>query len=146
VVAANAASDGRYTGIFNQPAEAGIAYGVALLLLTWLARTREWKPFSVTCAAALVITGGVLTVSKVFLLCAAPVAVLTVLRGRARIRVAVTAGAGSGRPLAGGDGRDAARMARRRVTQLSRPSGELPDRAVHRGPLRRERHACLRDQ
>ena len=94
-MAANAASDGRYTGIFNQPAEAGIAYGVALLLLTWLARTREWKPFPVTCAAALVITGGVLTVSKVFLLCAAPVAGLTVLRGRARIRVAVTAGAGA---------------------------------------------------
>ena len=90
-VAANAASDGRYTGIFNQPAEAGIAYGVALLALIWLARKRAWKPLAVTCAAVLLATGGVLTLSKVFLLCALPVAALTVLRSTARIRVLVTA-------------------------------------------------------
>jgi hypothetical protein len=89
-VAANAASDGRYTGVFDQPAEAGIAYGVALLAMIWLARQRAWKPLAVTCAAVLLVTGGVLTVSKVFLLCALPVAVLTVLRGTARIRVLVT--------------------------------------------------------
>ncbi len=95
-VAANAASNGRYTGIFNQPAEAGIAYGVALLALIWLARQRVWKPLAVTCAAVLLVTGGVLTLSKVFLLCALPVAVLTVLRGIARIRVLVTAAAAVG--------------------------------------------------
>ena len=95
-VAANAASDGRYTGIFNQPAEAGIAYGLALLALIWLARQRAWKPLAVTCAAVLLATGGVLTLSKVFLLCALPVAVLTVLRGTARLRVLVTAAAVGG--------------------------------------------------
>jgi hypothetical protein len=125
-VAANAASDGRYTGIFNQPAEAGIAYGVALLLLTWLARTREWKPFPVTCAAALVITGGVLTVSKVFLLCAAPVAGLTVLRGRARIRVAVTAGAGAaGLWLAGTAGMLPAWPGAASLSYLAHPGNSL---------------------
>jgi len=85
-VAADAAENGRYTGIFDQPAEAGIAYGIALLLLIWLAR-QGWKPLPVTCTAALLVTGGVLTLSKVFLLAALPVAVVTVLRGRARIRV-----------------------------------------------------------
>jgi hypothetical protein len=95
-VAVNAASNSRYTGIFNQPAEAGIAYGVALLALIWLARHRAWKPLAVNCAAVLLLTGGVLTVSKVFLLCALPVAVLTVLRGTARIRTMVTAAASGG--------------------------------------------------
>jgi hypothetical protein len=90
-VAANAAEDGRYTGIFNQPAEAGIAYGVALLCLVWLGR-RAWKPLPVTIAAALLVTGGVLTLSKVFLLCALPATILTILRGTARIRVIATAG------------------------------------------------------
>jgi hypothetical protein len=95
-VAVNAASNGRYTGIFNQPAEAGIAYGVALLALIWLARHRVWKPLAINCATVLLFTGGVLTLSKVFLLCALPVAVLTVLRGTARIRVLVTATATGG--------------------------------------------------
>ena len=90
-VAANAAGNGRYTGIFNQPAEAGIAFGVALLLLIWLAR-RELNPVLVTVAAVLLTAGGVLTLSKVFLLCTVPAVVVTVLRGRTRIRVVATAG------------------------------------------------------
>jgi hypothetical protein len=65
---------------------------VALLCLVWLSR-RAWKPLPVTIAAALEVTGGVLTLSKVFLLCALPAAVLTVLRGPARVRVITTAGA-----------------------------------------------------
>jgi hypothetical protein len=94
-VAANAAENGRYTGIFDQPAEAGIAYGIALLLVIWLAR-RGSKQLPVTCAAILLVTGGVLTLSKVFLLAALPVAVVTVLRGRARIRVLATTAAVAG--------------------------------------------------
>jgi hypothetical protein len=94
-VAANAGGNFRYTGIFDQPAEAGIAYGVALLCLIWLAR-QSLRPALVTGAAVLLTAGGVLTLSKVFLLAALPVAVFTVLRGRARLRVAVTAGACGG--------------------------------------------------
>jgi hypothetical protein len=94
-VAANAAGNGRYTGIFDQPAEAGIAYGVALLLLVWLAR-QALRPALVTGAAVLLTAGGVLTLSKVFLLAALPVAVFTVFRGRARLRAAVTAAACGG--------------------------------------------------
>lgn len=94
-VAANAAENGRYTGIFGQPAEAGIAYGVALLLVIWLAR-RGSKSAPVTVCAALLVTGGVITLSKVFLLAALPVAVVTVLRGRARIRVITVAAAVAG--------------------------------------------------
>jgi hypothetical protein len=89
-VAVSAAENGRYTGIFNQPAEAGIAYGVALLCLIWLAR-RGWRPLSVTSAAVLVTVGGTLTLSKVFLLAALPAAVVTVMRGRVRVRAVVTA-------------------------------------------------------
>jgi hypothetical protein len=95
-VALMAAQNGRYTGIFDQPAEAGIAYGVALLCLIWLARRRAWHPAVVTCAAVLVCAGGVLTLSKVFLLVAAPVAVVTVLRGPSRVRAAAVTAAASG--------------------------------------------------
>jgi hypothetical protein len=95
-VAANAASNGRYTGIFDQPAEAGIAYGVALLCLIWLARGSSRRPALVTAAAVALATGGTLTLSKVFLLAAVPLAVLTVLRGRARIRAVLVAAAVAG--------------------------------------------------
>jgi hypothetical protein len=94
-VAGLAAQNGRYTGIFDQPAEAGIAYGVALLCLIWLAR-RGLRPSLVTGGAVLVIAGGVLTLSKVFLLAALPVAVVTVLRVRSRVRAAATAVAAAG--------------------------------------------------
>jgi hypothetical protein len=90
-VTANAAENGRYIGIFGQPAEAGIAFSVALLLLIWLWRCRSCKPMPATCAAVLLFTGGVLTVSKIFLLGGVLVTALTVLRGPARIRALVTA-------------------------------------------------------
>jgi hypothetical protein len=107
-VAANAAQNGRYSGIFGQPAEAGVAYGVALLLVIWVAR-QGWRPALVIVCAVLLVTGGVITLSKVFLLDALPIAAMTVLHGRARIRViTVTAGvvglfwlAGSGGVLPG---------------------------------------------
>jgi len=87
-VAANAAENGRFTGIFNQPAEAGVAYGAALFLLIYLAQRREIRAgTAVLCAAAFII-GGTLTVSKVFLLGAPPLAVMMTLRTpRGRIRV-----------------------------------------------------------
>lgn len=95
-VAGNAAQNGRYTGIFDQPAEAGIAYGVALLCLIWLAR-RHLAGTRVTVAAGVLLAaGGVITLSKVFLLAAVPIAVVTVLRGHARIRAVMLAGMAGG--------------------------------------------------
>jgi hypothetical protein len=95
-VAALAATDGRYTGIFDQPAETGIASGVALLLLIWLARQHAWRSTWVAVAAVLVVSGGVITLSKVFLLAALPAAAVTVLRGYARVRVIAAAAAAAG--------------------------------------------------
>jgi hypothetical protein len=105
-VAANAAGNGRFTGIFDQPAEAGIAYGLALFFLIWLARRCAIRSTRlVTVAAILLVTGGILTLSKVFLLGGAPLAALTAMRGHARTRVALTAAcAAAGLWLAGLDG------------------------------------------
>ena len=55
-VAQLAGENGRYTGIFDQPAEAGVAYGVALLCLIWLARRRQsdrdcWWPRAQRCCS-----------------------------------------------------------------------------------------------
>jgi hypothetical protein len=90
-VAQLAAENSRFTGIFDQPAEAGVAYGVALFCLIWLAWHKRVRPglLLASCAAVLVI-GGVLTVSKIFLLGALPLAVLMVLGSR-RGRIRVTA-------------------------------------------------------
>lgn len=65
----NAFSNGRYSGIFNQPLEAGLAYSVALLSWCYLFRSSSisgaW--FNIVLPLLLII-GGVLTVSKVFVL------------------------------------------------------------------------------
>ncbi len=68
-----AVSSGRYSGIFNQPAEAGIAYSIGLVACLWLA-TREGVKQSHLRNVVLVIcfifilVGGLLTVSKVLLI------------------------------------------------------------------------------
>jgi hypothetical protein len=87
-VAVSAGENGRFTGIFDQPAEAGLAYGVALFCLIYLTQCRKMRAgITVLCAAAL-ITGGTLTVSKAFLIGALPLAVMMILRSpRGRIRV-----------------------------------------------------------
>jgi hypothetical protein len=126
-VAALAGGNFRYTGIFDQPAEAGIAYGMALLCLVWLARRgvmRRGLPLAL-CAAVLV-TGGVLTVSKVFLLGAIPLAVLTVLRGPGRTRAAVWAAIATAAGwLLAGSGILPAWPAGAAFLRLAQPSGSL---------------------
>ena len=93
-VAVNAAENGRWTGIFDQPAEAGVAYGVALLCLIWLSQRRQVHPLTTTVCAAAIVTGGLLTISKVFLLAALPLAVLVTLRSpRGRVGIVVCAAA-----------------------------------------------------
>lgn len=63
--AERAAELGRLSGIFNQPAEAGVVYGLAGLLTVWrFQRTPKTMLFLLT----LISIGGTLCVSKVFIL------------------------------------------------------------------------------
>lgn len=91
-VAAASAENGRYTGIFDQPAVSGIAYGLSLLCLIYLARTsarRRW--LLIWPIAALMITGGLLALSKTFVFGALPVVALIVAR-TPQVRLRMTAG------------------------------------------------------
>lgn len=76
-VAVRALSTGRLVGIFNQPAEAGLAYSVGLLLGTYeimhgLSRSRRGRVLTF----ALVVLGGILSTSKIFILGGLPLAIL----------------------------------------------------------------------
>ncbi|MEO3926509.1 hypothetical protein ABGB07_21970 [Micromonosporaceae bacterium B7E4] len=85
-VAARAAQLGRLSGIFNQPAEAGALYSFALLAAVYRYRDRT-VPF--VCATVLLTIGGVVAVSKVFLLIGLPLGLWQIVRsyGIARPRV-----------------------------------------------------------
>lgn len=91
---AGTASAGRFTGIFSLPAEAGMAYGLGLFCVVFLAQRGTWHRVLLGCFAAVMIAGGVLSVSKVFLLGALPLAALMVLRGHGRTRVLLCAALG----------------------------------------------------
>jgi hypothetical protein len=125
-VAVVAAGNGRFTGIFDQPAEAGIAYGVALFCLIWLTRRRAVNPVVITVCAVMLITGGAVTLSKVFLLGGVPIAVLTILRGRSRVRVAAWGAlAGAGLWLAAGAGILPAWSGLTAIRGYAQPAGSL---------------------
>jgi hypothetical protein len=104
-VARLAAENGRYTGIFDQPAEAGLTYGLALLCVIYLVRRGVQWQLAGVCAAVLV-AGGALSLSKTFLLGALPLAAWMVARSsgvRMRILAGGVAGA-AGIVLAGSVG------------------------------------------
>lgn len=67
---------GRFSGVFNQPAEAGLVYSIAAVLTVWVfSKQRRWMyPL-----LALITIGGMLSVSKVFLLVGLPVAIALLL-------------------------------------------------------------------
>jgi hypothetical protein len=79
--AKNAAQLGRFSGLINQPAEAGILYGAALMCALYLWRR---KPQRLLLAIAFLMVGGIMTVSKIFLLIALPLAVLQIMLSRER--------------------------------------------------------------
>ncbi len=87
--AAGIAGNGRFTGIFTLPAEAGLAYGLGLFCVIFLAQRGARRRALLDCCAAVMVTGGALSISKVFLLGALPLAAVMVLRGRRRVRVAL---------------------------------------------------------
>jgi hypothetical protein len=72
-VAQNAASMGRYSGIFNQPAEAGLFYSIAGLLAVY---RFTGKPYLLGLLMSLATVGGLMTVSKVFILLGMPLVFL----------------------------------------------------------------------
>ena len=80
-VAANAASMGRVSGVFNQPAEAGLAYGIAGLAACYVWRDRPGRMYI---AIIPIILGGVLSVSKVFIFGGLPLILWHIWRSRAR--------------------------------------------------------------
>ncbi|WP_131746276.1 hypothetical protein [Frankia sp. Cppng1_Ct_nod] len=86
-VAVRALSNGRLTGIFSQPAEAGIAYSLALLAAIYLfGRHGKDRPVLLGLAVAPVFVGGVLSISKIFLLVGLPLAVWQAVRQGRRIQ------------------------------------------------------------
>jgi hypothetical protein len=86
--AVNTASDGRFDGMFAQPAEAGLVEGLALLCVIFLWQRGSRHRVLLGAAAAAITAGGLLSVSKVFVLGALPLAALMVARGPARARAA----------------------------------------------------------
>jgi hypothetical protein len=57
---------GRYSGVFNQPAEAGIAYTLAALSLAYLQKRHLVPALWANVGWVLIVVGGLLTLSKVF--------------------------------------------------------------------------------
>lgn len=76
-VADRAEQLGRYPGFFNQPAEAGLLYAVALIAAVYVYRT---KPVRLAAVWLTLAIGGTLSVSKVLLLVGIPVAGWQMLR------------------------------------------------------------------
>ncbi len=74
-------TNGRYLGIFNQPFEAGLAYSVGLLLWAYLLLKQKAGSFLLSNVGILLIAGGLLSISKVFLLGGIPAAILFAVWG-----------------------------------------------------------------
>lgn len=67
-VASRAMTNGRFSGIFNQPMEAGVAYSIGLFAWLYLVENKFMKiRLRSTLMLLLMVAGGLLTVSKVFI-------------------------------------------------------------------------------
>lgn len=76
-VADNAVTMGRYSGLLNQPAEAGLLYSLALILAVWLYARKPWMLYP---AIVILTIGGLLTVSKIFIFAGIPLGFLYLMR------------------------------------------------------------------
>lgn len=83
-VAERAAQLGRYSGVFNQPAEAGVAYSLAMFCLLYVVVGRQgnYRPAYFVVAATLLTVGGILTASKIFLVGGLPITIYLIVRDR----------------------------------------------------------------
>ena len=99
-VAELALGNGRYTGVVNQPAEAGLLYGIGLIGLVWACGwPRTWTVLAALAAGF----GGLASGSKVFLVAAAVTLVLLLVRpGTWRARLTQVLGLSVVLALAGG--------------------------------------------
>ena len=87
-VGALASENGRYVGIFYQPAIAGVAYGIALFCLIFLVQTHPARRQSwLLLSACALCVGGIVSVSKIFLLGALPLALVLITRDQSRKRL-----------------------------------------------------------
>lgn len=77
-VAGRAAELGRLTGIFNQPLEAGIAYSIGILLAAHWSH-RHQPTVTRSAIVAVMLAGGLLTTSKVFIGLGIPMALILTL-------------------------------------------------------------------
>lgn len=75
-VAENAMLMGRYTGVFNSPAEAGVMYSITAVLVVWLYSHRLVIMYGLI---TVITVGGMLSVSKMFLLIGLPVMLVLLL-------------------------------------------------------------------
>lgn len=62
-----ARSLGRYTGVFNQPLEAGVFFSLVLMLIIYLWSTNAIKKEKALILSLVIFVGGVLSLSKVFI-------------------------------------------------------------------------------
>lgn len=76
-VAGRAEELGRFSGIFNHPAEAGLVYSLALLLAVWIYSQKPGRLYPVVVIIAI---GGILTVSKIFIFIGLPLSVWYLFR------------------------------------------------------------------
>ena len=76
-VSESASQQGRFGGVFNQPAEAGTIYGLAALLAVYLYCRRPWI---LAIALTSISLGGILSVSKIFIFAGLPLALLYLIR------------------------------------------------------------------
>lgn len=67
---------GRYTGIFNQPAESGLSYSLGLLLWVYLNQDKQVTTIFDFLTFILLILGGFAAVSKVFIFGGFPLAII----------------------------------------------------------------------
>ena len=71
-----AATMGRFSGIFNQPIESGLAYSIGILCWVYLANTERKVSYLGWIAIVLLLIGGAISVSKVFIALGFPLALL----------------------------------------------------------------------
>jgi hypothetical protein len=91
--AARAETLGRVSGIVNQPAEAGLLFGLAAFAAVYAWREHQFALFAILTP---IVLGGLVTVSKIFVLCAMPLLIWQLWRSRAArttgVALAVLAG------------------------------------------------------
>lgn len=75
-VSESAASMGRFSGIFNQPFESGLAYSIGILCWVYLVNTAKKISYLGWIDAVFLLIGGALSISKVFILVGLPLSLL----------------------------------------------------------------------